>query len=140
MIKKLTSLNSEATSQIKSTQLTVITKSEKEALKNCSLSQRNENVDIKLQTIRYIFPFSLHLLNKSIYRVHVEKFVKKQFKEQSHLKKPPNTLIHTYRPLILSEDGKEMAALGMILKELHFANVLFQWVQFWCRWDSILIY
>ena len=108
--------------------MTVITKSEKEALKNCSLSQRNENVDIKLQTIRYIFPFSLHLLNKSIYRVHVEKFVKKQFKEQSHLKKPPNTLIHTYRPLILSEDGKEMAALGMILKELHFVNVLFQWV------------
>ena len=48
-------------------------------------------------------------------RAHVEKFVNKQLKEKSHLKKPPSTLIHTYRPLILSEDGKEMASLGHII-------------------------
>ena len=45
--------------------------------------------------------------------------MKKQFKENCHLKKPPNTLIHTYRPLIQSEDGKEMAELGKNKCAIH---------------------
>ena len=48
-------------------------------------------------------------------RLHVQRYIQHQFNDNCHLKKPPNTLIHTYRPLIVCADGTEMSSIGIIL-------------------------
>ena len=83
----------------------VITKSEKEVVD--TLSRQDKEAARKTE-LMYI-------------RAHVEQYVENHFKGAGSLKKPPHTLIHTYRPLILSLDGETRAKLvGLSLVQLGY--------------------
>ena len=45
-------------------------------------------------------------------RTHIEKYLLAQHSESSELKKPPHTLIHTYKPLIVCRDGGTASQTG----------------------------
>ena len=54
-------------------------------------------------------------------RSHLEKHIEDHFKGAGAMKKPPHTLIHTYRPLVLSQSGGERSQLvGLCLVQLGF--------------------
>ena len=61
----------------------------------------------------------LHFKDKSLEsyasRKHLDNFMETNFGQQANMKKPPSTLIHTYKPLLMCYDGKELSEIGMDL-------------------------
>lgn len=45
-------------------------------------------------------------------RKHLENFMDIKFGTQAHMKKPPSTLIHTYKPLLMCPNGRDLSDLG----------------------------
>ena len=82
-----------------------ITRSEQEVVDTLS---RQDKVAARRTELMYI-------------RAHLEKYVEDHFQGAGSLKKPPHTLIHTYRPLILSDDGEKISQLvGLSLVQLGY--------------------
>ena len=64
-------------------------------------------------------------------RTHIEEYLIAQYRESSDLKKPPHTLIHTYKPLIVCRDGGAASQTGtlpsIIIVTVSYRVICFSW-------------
>ena len=101
---------------------------------NCSVFRTSLNQGLQWRTISGLLSTPEqhdHIDSPFHTRSHIEEYLIAQYRESSDLKKPPHTLIHTYKPLIVCRDGGAASQTGTlpssIIVTVSYRVISFSW-------------